>query len=295
MLSPAPDEQHAGGADDRPTVGSMFAGIGGIDIGLERVGFRTAWFCERDKFCQQVLAKHWPNVPCYDDVRELGEGTPRVDVLAGGFPCQPISNAGKRLAQADERWLWPEVARLIRILRPRAVLLENVAALLGRGFDDILGDLAASGYDAEWDCIPAAAVGAPHRRDRVFIIATRSGGMANPAFMFSNGGDHYPGINKQSKEVPEFGNSRRAKNVANANHERCNRGAGGETGWREQPTNRSSNATCEAGIWPAEPAMGRMANGIPRRVDRLRGLGNAVVPQVAEVVGRRVMEILRGN
>ena len=259
------------------------------------MGFRTAWFCERDEWCQKILAKHWPEVSCYADISDIGQHAPRVDVLAGGFPCQPVSVAGKRLGTADPRWLWPEFWRLIRVLRPQAALLENVPGLFRHGFGGILSDLAACGYDAEWDCIPAAAVGAPHRRDRVFIIATRCGGVADPAFMFGDGRDHYPGINKQSKEVPEFGNSRRAKNVANANHERCNRGAGGETGWREQPTNRSSNATCETGIWPAEPAMGRMANGIPRRVDRLRGLGNAVVPQVAEVVGRRVMEILRGT
>lgn len=291
MLSPAPDEQHAGGADDRPTVGSLFAGIGGIDIGLERVGFRTAWFCECDKFCQQVLAKHWPSVPCYDDVRELGEGTPRVDVLAGGFPCQPISNAGKRLAQADERWLWPEVARLIRILRPRAVLLENVAALLGRGFDDILGDLAASGYDAEWQCIRASDVGAPHRRERVFVVAhTDSPGPQGhrPERQLREVGEQEQvggrgddtsspvadsagvGLQEQGQPVFRFGTSPHGKAQA---VEPLNGGVGYQ--------------------WVIEPDVGRVAHGIPRRVDRLRSIGNAVVPQVAEVVGRRVMEVVR--
>ena len=260
MLSPALEEQHAGGADERPTVGSLFAGIGGIDLGLERVGFRTAWFCERDKFCQQVLAKHWPSVPCYDDVQDLGEDTPRVDVLAGGFPCQPISNAGKRLAQADERWLWPEVARLIRILRPRALLLENVAALLGRGFDDVISDLATRGYDAEWDCIPAAAVGAPHRRDRVFVVA------------YPN--DEGPPRHRQPPPDHQCG--------AQEGHVAASSASQAHGGEQRNPTK-----------WATEPKVGRMDNGIPRRVDRLRSLGNAVVPQVAEVVGRRLMEVVR--
>lgn len=277
--------------DNRPTVGSLFSGIGGIDLGLERVGFRTAWFCERDEWCQKILAKHWPEVYCYDDIHDIGEDAPSVDVLAGGFPCQPVSVAGKRLAQNDPRWLWPEFARLIRILRPRAALLENVPGLFRHGLGVVLSDLAACGYDAEWDCIPAAAVGAPHRRDRVFIIATRYGGMADPAFMFSNGANHYAGINKQSKKVSESGNGRGPENVADPDHKRCDRGATGQQGRREQSQNGSGGGP----VWAVEPAVGRVAHGIPRRVDRLRGLGNAVVPQVAEVVGRRVIEILRGN
>lgn len=272
----------------RPTVGSLFAGIGGIDLGLEWAGFQTAWFCEQDEYCQKILARHWPGVPCFPDVRGIDENAARVDVLAGGFPCQPVSTAGRRLAQDDPRWLWPEFARLIRLFRPRGVLLENVPGLFTAGFGDILSDLAESGYDAEWDCIPAAAAGAPHLRDRVFVIAAPRAqfrrDMANPAFMFGNGGDHYPGIDKQSKEVSESGNSRGAKNVANPDRERCDRGAGGQKGGREQPTNGS--------IWATEPAVGRVANGIPRRVDRLRALGNAVVPQVAEIVGRRLLEVI---
>ena len=292
------------------------------------MGFRTAWFCERDEWCQKILAKHWPEVSCYADISDIGQHAPRVDVLAGGFPCQPVSVAGKRLGTADPRWLWPEFWRLIRVLRPQAALLENVPGLFRHGFGGILSDLAACGYDAEWDCIPAAAVGAPHRRDRVFIIATRCGGVADPAFMFGDGRDNHAGINKRFKKVSESRNGCRPKTMADPDNQRCDRGAGGQKGRREQPTNGSSTmadpvrvgrpgpgqpfypgdtaATNEgettkpfnggvSGIWPIEPAVGRVAYGIPRRVDRLRGLGNAVVPQVAEVVGRRVMEILRGN
>lgn len=154
-------------------VGSLFAGIGGFDLGLERAGFQTAWFCEQDEFCQRVLAKHWPDVPCYPDIRELkGSDVEPVEILCGGFPCQDLSYAGRGAGIEGERsGLWSEYARLVGELRPRYVLVENVPALLTRGLGRVLGDLAALGYDAEWDCIPASAVGAPHRRDRIWIVA----------------------------------------------------------------------------------------------------------------------------
>lgn len=188
-----------------PTFGSLFAGIGGIDLGLERAGWTGRWQVEWDDYCQHVLAHHWPDVPRIGDIhdahaahvahadasgrdkraRELGSGRrdepadrcrgclEPVDLIAGGFPCQPFSVAGKRLGTADERWLWPEFARLIGELRPRYVLVENVPGLLARhgGMGAVLGDLAALGYDAEWDSVPAAAVGAPHLRYRVWILA----------------------------------------------------------------------------------------------------------------------------
>jgi len=141
---------------------SLFAGIGGFDLGLERTGgFKTVAFCEIDPFCQRVLAKHWPGVPIYDDVRELTAAKLKadgisVDCIVGGFPCQDISIAGNGAGLAGERsGLWREYARLIREIRPRLVIVENVSALLCRGLGDVLGDLAEGGYDAEWDCIPA--------------------------------------------------------------------------------------------------------------------------------------------
>src|SRR5690242_18756815 len=153
------------------TVGSLFSGIGGLDLGLERAGMRVLWQCESDPYCRAVLKKHWPHLRCFEDVQGITD-CPRVDVLAGGFPCQPVSLAGARRGVADERWLWPEFARLIRLLRPRYALMENVPGLLvGGGMAEVLGDLAAVGYDAEWDCVAAAHVGAPHLRFRVFIVA----------------------------------------------------------------------------------------------------------------------------
>ncbi len=156
----------------------LFSGIGGFSLGLERAGgFETVAFCEIEPFCRRVLAKHWPGVKQYDDVRNLTADTLwsdgiAVDVICGGFPCQDISLAGKGAGLAGERsGLWAEYARLIRELRPKFVIVENVAALLSRGLADVLRDLAALGYDAEWHCIPASAIGAPHRRDRLWIVA----------------------------------------------------------------------------------------------------------------------------
>src|SRR3990167_9586052 len=150
-----------------PTFGSLFAGIGGLDLGLERAGWRCRWQVEIDPFCQRVLAKHWPDVARHGDVRSSPlADTERVDLICGGFPCQPVSHDGHQLVEADERWLWPDFARCIRALRPRFILLENVTGLLARGFGQVLSDLARIGYDAEWESLPASAFGAPHRRER---------------------------------------------------------------------------------------------------------------------------------
>jgi len=156
----------------------LFSGIGGFSLGLERTGgFETVAFCEIEPYCRRVLAKHWPEIPIYEDVRRLtaanlaADGL-AVDVICGGFPCQDISLAGKGAGLAGERsGLWRDYARLIGELRPQFVVVENVAALLSRGLGDVLGDLAAIGYDAEWHCIPATAAGLPHARDRVWIVA----------------------------------------------------------------------------------------------------------------------------
>ncbi len=158
-------------------IGSLFSGIGGLELGLERGisnGAHTVFQVEQNAYCRAVLAKHWPDALRFDDVRTAGAAQlPACDVLCGGFPCQDVSNAGRKagLVEGSRSGLWFEYSRIIRELRPRYVVVENVAALLALGLDAVLGELAASGYDAEWDCIPASAVGAPHQRDRIFILA----------------------------------------------------------------------------------------------------------------------------
>lgn len=233
------------------TVGSLFSGIGGMDLGFERAGFHVAWQVESDPFCQAVLKKHWPNAKLYSDIREVKpDELQPVDVLCGGFPCQPVSLSGKQKGQHDERWLWPEFARIVRGIRPAYVVVENVPGLLtvdgGWLFGTILSDLAACGYDAEWQVLPAAAFGAWHRRDRLFIVA-------------------YSDCQRLEKwEV--FGSNAQQKLAAFARD--CSTGTG---------------------IWALEPGVGRVADGVSNRVERLRALGNAVVPQVAEYVARLIL------
>jgi DNA (cytosine-5)-methyltransferase 1 len=249
---------------DRPTFGSLFAGIGGIDLGLERAGWECRFQVEWDEYCQHVLAHHWPDVPRYGDITAVDwSGVERVDLLAGGFPCQPVSAAGSQRAQEDERWLWPEFARAIRALRPRYVLVENVVNLLavndGTAFGDVVGDLASSGYDAEWDCLPAAAFGAPHERDRLWLVAYPAG--ERPQAVHDQ-----PSVFRQQA---------------------------GAT-WIVGPTNgthvdgRGTNG--RGPVWATEPALRRVDDGFPRQLDRVHALGNAVVPQVVEYIGRRILE-----
>jgi DNA-cytosine methyltransferase len=156
----------------------LFSGIGGFSLGLERAGMKTVAFCEVDKKCQQVLKKHWPDVPIFDDVstltgEEIGKRIEEtIDVICGGFPCQDISLAGKGAGLEGKRsGLWTEFHRLIKEIRPKYAIIENVSALRSRGLDQVLREISEIGYDAEWHCIPASAVGAPHRRDRVWIVA----------------------------------------------------------------------------------------------------------------------------
>jgi DNA (cytosine-5)-methyltransferase 1 len=222
------------------TFGSLFAGIGGFDLGLERAGWECRWQVEIDERKRGVLARHWPAAPRFGDITtvEAADLFP-VDLIAGGFPCQDISHAGRRAGlEGEHSGLWAEFARLVRCLRPRFVLVENSTSLLVRGMERVLGDLAASGYDAEWDCIPAAAVGSPQLRARTWVLA-------------------YP---------------------------RGFRTAADDTVFAGRPI-----PDVRAG-WPAEPDMGRVADGLPGGLDRVGWLGDAVVPQVVEHIGRLTLE-----
>ena len=255
------------------TVGSLFAGIGGIELGLERTGgFKTVWQVEKDEYARRVLEKHWPDARRWDDVCTFPpdtegdlRGAPRndgceppngahhrwyADIVCGGFPCQDISYAGHGAGLSGERsGLFFELIRVVREVEPRFVLLENVSALLTRGMGDVLGTLASIGLDAEWHCIPAAAIGAPHIRDRVFVLA-------------------YPQRDRSD--------ARRSERTRQPR--------------RSTPVGTSGNRIDE--WWAAEPNVGRVANGVPNRVDRTRSLGNAVVPQVAEWIGYRILEAI---
>jgi DNA (cytosine-5)-methyltransferase 1 len=293
-----------------PTFGSLFAGIGGIDLGLERAGWTGRWQVEWDPFCQHVLAHHWPDVPRYGDITAVDWATVEpVDLIAGGFPCQPFSVAGKQQRLNDERWLWPEFARAIRELRPRVVLVENVPGLLvGGGMGAVLGGLAELGYDAEWDSVPAAAVGAPHLRYRVWITAYANGQSQSgltvdagpgPGFVVPLADTDDRGRNGRTGEQRPAGRGEPANGGRPLAHANGNDAQGlkpqgdGADLWTlkgSRPAGLRSGAGW--GQWATEPDVGRVAHGVPARVDRLRALGNAVVPQVVEVIGRRLMEAM---
>jgi len=253
----------------------LFSGIGGFSLGLERAGMRTVAFCEIEPYCRAVLAKHWPGVSCYTDIRELtadrlvADGI-RPDVICGGFPCQDISVAGKNAGIEGERsGLWREYSRLIGEIRPRYVIMENVSALLARGLGEVLGELAALGYDAQWHCIPASHIGAPHRRDRIWIVA-------------------YPNGSREPQsgwgELAERGRVEHgSKEMADATGSRLE-------GWKQSKATRPTlGSPRDNGWWSVEPDVGRVAHGVSSRVDRLKCLGNAVIPQIPEIIGRAIM------
>lgn len=225
---------------------SLFSGIGGLDLGLDRAGMTCVGQVELDPYCRTVLDRHWPEVPKHDDVRTaptwwMGTGRPAVDLVAGGFPCQPFSVAGRQLGTADERWGWPWFYDVLRVVRPRYVLVENVAALRrdADAFGWVLGDLHRLGFDAQWSTVSACTAGAPHTRKRVFIVAhPRREGLQ--------------GLHQPRRTVD-------LQPVADASRRR----------------------------WQTEPDLARVADGVPRRLvlDAVKGLGNAVVPAVGEMIG----------
>ena len=295
----------------------LFSGIGGFSLGLERAGMKTIAFCEIDKKAQLVLKKHWPDVPIFEDVSTLKKEDihEQVDVICGGFPCQDISVAGRGEGLEGARsGLWYEFHRLIKEIRPRYAIIENVSALRSRGLDKVLGSLAEIGYDAEWHCIPASAVGAPHQRDRIWIVAypqcdgegrrgiqrprkdfeTMASGSSNQFIRASEtlaDTNNMSGLDVFRKQLDGekqrescFGSTPLANSASKGLE-----GAAGSLiqGGGDRP---SSGGWAIKGDWPTEPNVGRVAHGIPNRVDRLKQLGNAVVPQIPELIGNMVMK-----
>lgn len=224
---------------------SLFSGIGGIDLACEWAGIETVAFCEREPFCQKVLHKHWPQVPIYDDVCTLtkerldADGIGPIELIHGGYPCQPYSIAGERQGAEDDRALWPEVKRLLQEIRPRWFVGENVAGHITMDLDDVLSDLADIGYTAQSIVIPACAVGALHRRDRLFILAH---------------------ADKKHVERDIQKKVQRESSLQGIFY----------PGSIEEWAGRSN---------VYEPKLSRTFNGFPDQVDRIGALGNAVVPQ----------------
>jgi DNA (cytosine-5)-methyltransferase 1 len=314
------------------TYGSLFSGIGGMDLGFDRAGLQCVWQCEIAPYCRKVLAKHWPDVPKHDDVTTFNPeqyGTP--DIIAGGFPCQDISVAGKRagIERGERSGLWREFARIIRVARPRYVVVENVPGLLvsrdgePAAIGRVLGDLAACGFDAEWTSIPAWAFGSTQTRWRVFIVAYPVSLRPSPIRVFGRlskeitadfGGDcdartnaHFASHRDGSGRLPVFTRESLQEDTyaqgclesddSHADGITIRKGAKKESNQGRERRSSGESHRCDSpfvgrGWWGVEPNVVRMVYGVPRRLvrDRIRALGNCVIPQVAEWIARQVIK-----
>lgn len=262
---------------------SLFSGIGGADLATEWAGFTTVGQCEWADYPTKVLEKHWPDVPRWKDIKTLtkesfyGEtGLRTVDLVSGGFPCQPFSVAGKRKGKEDDRYLWPEMLRVIKEIRPAWVVGENVVGIINMELDTTLSDLESIGYTCQTFVIPACAVDAPHRRDRIAVVANRLCNRSKTRFADSEKRE------KRKSNQSFYG----GKNVANP-----------ESRWkqREKQIRSKTRRSCSYCEWPAEPDVGRVAHGVPHRVDRLKCLGNAIVPQQFYPIFKAIADIETGN
>ena len=253
---------------------------------------RPIAFCEIEPYCQAVLKKHWPDVPTFKDITKLVgsdiEAIGGCDVICGGFPCQDISAAGKGAGLQGERsGLWKEYARLISELKPRWVIVENVAALRSRGLGTVLRDLAALGYDAEWHCIPASAIGALHRRDRMWIVAYPNGTRYGSAQFEPENFRSTPNWTRRTSALNSARANTNARQLAPSDNARL------QNGDCQQILEAARLATfvrCSRSFWEIESSVGRVVDGFPGRVDRIKSLGNAVVPQIPEMIGKAIIE-----
>jgi DNA (cytosine-5)-methyltransferase 1 len=286
----------------------LFSGLGGFSLGLERTGcFQTVAFCDNDKYSNLVLQKHWKGVKIYNDVKEItkekleSDGVELPDIITGGFPCQPFSVAGKQKGTSDDRHLWPEMFRIIKELTPRWIIGENVKGLVnlqdGMVFETVCTDLEGEGYEVRAFNIPAAGVGAPHRRERIWIVANSRRALRQRTELRETNEDEtregYADQHQRSGSASE-------SNVANAKSEQSH----------SSNNEQESRKTCQSkqvelggrdsgSLWPTnwefEPDVGRVAHGVSGRVYRLKGLGNSIVPQIAEEIGKAIIEAERLN
>ena len=286
----------------------LFSGIGGFSLGLKRAGMETIGFCEIDPFCRKVLAKHWPDVTVHTDIRGLNgkDYKGRADVICGGFPCQPFSQAGKRRGTEDDRHLWPEMLRIISEVRPTWVIGENVIGFVKMELDSVLSDLEREGYQTRAFIIPACGIDAPHKRDRVWIIAhansegesdgpINEGPRPRQLELMADPNSGFSSVTQQAVQAGRTTTNSGGEDVAHSESERVQRlWSSGEQKphtYEGQKLSLCGSERPRPAYWEAEPGMGRVVDGIPNRVDRIKGLGNAVVPMVVEVIGNAIMEI----
>ena len=305
----------------------LCSGVGGFALGFEWAGLsKPVLFCDIEPWSRKILAKHWPQVPIVEDVKELSNDTnglipdtdPRNTILTAGYPCQPFSGAGKRLGTQDPRHIYPYISRIIAQKRPAWVVLENVYGHLSLGLDEVLNDLESKEYSTRTFILPSGAiVGAPHRRQRIWIVAHANsqgepistideqwmvGNSQHDGLSSSQVGGEYEengrGASQGQKQTDKFEGASKRKSNGTMAYTGCN-GLQGRTQTRnheknwaqpndEQFERRSGTREPDRqrpAFWKPEPTVGRVAHGVPRRVDRIRGLGNAIVPQIAQKIG----------
>jgi len=304
----------------------LFSGIGGFSIGLERAGFETVAFCEIDKYCRLVLKKHWKDIKIYPDVREITrqqyeqDGCELPEVITGGFPCQPFSVAGRQKGTGDNRYLWPQMFRVIKEFKPRWIIAENVRGIIniqhGMVFERVHTDLESQGYETQTFIIPAAGVGAPHRRDRVWIVANSRRTIRGEQSSRNKEGIG-SGTSQETKRSADSDSvtrsSEREKIMAdsNVNREKWNQSENRKGSRLEQSSKAVANSkrvyvqgqqdrprqeqSRRSGWWDIEPDVGRVADGVQGRIYRLKGLGNSIIPQIAEEIGRAILKAEYGD
>ena len=292
------------------TYATTFSGIGGWEIGLNACGWELQWQCESDPWCQRLLKERF-GVPVYDDIRTICEhNPPQVDALIGSPPCQPFSVAGAQRGTSDERHLFPAFIELVSQIRPRYVLMEQVPAILtndgGRAFGGYIAGLAALGFDCLWHCIPACAVGANHKRDRVWIVANdaREGSTHNSQSQERSeqprrnptvrGSSDVADTERTSRRPDELGREKERRTASGGCSENVATGGSGRFSYSgtESKHQLSRSVFTQADRqWLTEPNVGRVAHGVPARAHRLKGLGNAVIPQIPYIIGQAINQI----
>ena len=289
----------------------LFSGIGGFSLGLEEIGLvETVAFCDFDKYCQEVLKKHWPNVPIFSDIKELtyeklkANGINKIDIITGGYPCQPFSVAGSQKGEQDPRHVWPEYFRLVKELKPTWVIGENVSGHIKLGLDTVLENLESEDYSARTFSISASSVGAKHKRERVWIVAnTRRILRGEQSEQDQRGVGRGPSKTKKWSHNTDqtSGSSERAQTVANSGSSRSETRLSKKRYWEEGDTEKLVNNSDRyrgwkrEDNWAVEPNVGRVADGISNRVDRLKCLGNSLVPQIPYHIGTIILEVMNGK
>jgi len=282
----------------------LFSGLGGFSLGLEATGgFETVAFCDIEKFSRKVLKKHWPNVKQYKDIKELTyeqikeDTLAPIDIVTGGYPCQPFSIAGSQRGEKDKRHLWPDMFRIVKECKPTWVIGENVSGHIKLGLDTVLQDLESEGYSVRAFSISASSIGANHQRERVWIIAhsnlenTRQHGRRIESTWDTESlGSRTSEETEWSSDSNKINGSSEGASLMGESSDTNSQGLQGRRSEQQLRKDETERPTSWDSWWGVEPNVGRVANGIPHRVDRLKGLGNSLVPAIPYAIGRAILE-----